>query len=454
MSWMFSLGNVHLNNTTGRPASGGSPLSPLTTPFAVRQGWNPTVAKPVPLWLGGPPMANGQQPLSVAYENVEEMIPFSVTGRDADEVGQAIQALKLSLAGATTTTPVVWRHKPAGSSNEVYAEVYTSSVQETAVDGAISAVEGWGDVEGTITLNRSPFFGADELMRPIAASAVTNGASGNVFSLGDVFGDLAREGQPLNVTLTKPASGSAAGLVLATVASRTNLTIASALAGIVSTTTGSAFTASASFDIAALRRLVGVELRILARLTTLTNPSKGQIAVEVQTAGGVVLWQSSWARLSTDTTAQLIELGGAPLTSLRVPLPAATAANIKVVAYLRSSDGTAVSATLEYLDVLLAHDYCVIDSAGLAAGEKLVAYGAQNLSGGGWLPMQTPTAAVLDGSDIQTKPAKIRGQLIRAFEGASVYVAWVGASRAHTKTDTATITIDHAPLWRSLRGIT
>jgi hypothetical protein len=230
MSWMFSLGNVHLNNTTGRPASGGSPLSPLTTPFAVRQGWNPTVAKPVPLWLGGPPMANGQQPLSVAYENVEEMIPFSVTGRDADEVGQAIQALKLSLAGATTTTPVVWRHKPAGSSNEVYAEVYTSSVQETAVDGAISAVEGWGDVEGTITLNRSPFFGADELMRPIAASAVTNGASGNVFSLGDVFGDLAREGQPLNVTLTKPASGSAAGLVLATVASRTNLTIASALA--------------------------------------------------------------------------------------------------------------------------------------------------------------------------------------------------------------------------------
>ena len=332
--------------------------------------------------------------------------------------------------------------------------MYTGSVQETTVDGAISAVEGWGDVEGAITLQRSPFFGADALMQPVAAAAVTNGAAGNVFSLGDVFGDMALEGQPLNVTLTKPASGSAALLILATVASRQNLTVTSALAGITSTTTGSAFTASAAFDIAALRRLEGVELRILARLTTLTNPAKGQVAVEVQTAGGVRLWWSGWARLSTDATAQLIELGGAPLTNLRVPLPAATAANIKVVAYLRSSDGTAVSATLDYLDCLLAYDYCAIDSAGLAAGEKLVAYGAQNLSGGGWLPMQTPTAAILDGSDIQTKPANIRGLLIRAFAGASVYVAWVGSGRAHTKTDTATLTVDHAPLWRTLRGLT
>jgi hypothetical protein len=454
MTWMFSLGGVHLNNITGRPASGGSPLSPLTTPFSVRQGWNPTAAKPVPLWLGGPPMANGQRPLSIAYENVDETIPFAVVGRDADEVGQALQALKLALAGATTTRPIVWRHKPTGASNEVYAEVYTGSVQETTVDGAISAVEGWGDVEGAITLQRSPFFGADALMQPVAAAAVTNGAAGNVFSLGDVFGDMALEGQPLNVTLTKPASGSAALLILATVASRQNLTVTSALAGITSTTTGSAFTASAAFDIAALRRLEGVELRILARLTTLTNPAKGQVAVEVQTAGGVRLWWSGWARLSTDATAQLIELGGAPLTNLRVPLPAATAANIKVVAYLRSSDGTAVSATLDYLDCLLAYDYCAIDSAGLAAGEKLVAYGAQNLSGGGWLPMQTPTAAILDGSDIQTKPANIRGLLIRAFAGASVYVAWVGSGRAHTKTDTATLTVDHAPLWRTLRGLT
>jgi hypothetical protein len=99
MTWMFSLGGVHLNNITGRPASGGSPLSPLTTPFSVRQGWNPTAAKPVPLWLGGPPMANGQRPLSIAYENVDETIPFAVVGRDADEVGQALQALKLALAG-------------------------------------------------------------------------------------------------------------------------------------------------------------------------------------------------------------------------------------------------------------------------------------------------------------------------------------------------------------------
>lgn len=453
MTWVFSVGSVHLNNMSGRPATGGDPRSWLTTPFSVGQGWTPKVAEPKLLLMGGPPMANGQRPYSQAYENVEETIPIEVAGRDADEVAAALQILNVELGGATTTTPIVWRHRPTGASNEVYAEIYAGTVQPAVVGDALSPVEGWSDVAATLTLVRSPFFGADALMTPVSAQAVTNGASGNVFSLGDVFGDLALEGQPLNVSLAKPASGTAAGVILATVASRSNLTIASTLSGVTSTTTGSAFTASAAFDVAALRRLTGVELRVLARLTSLTNPSKGMIGVEVQTSGGARVWWSGWVRLGSDTTAQLVELGGAPLTPLRVPIPAATAANIKLVLYLRSSDGTAVTATLDYLDALLAYSYCRLTSAGLASGETLVAYGAQNLSGGGWLPMQTATAAVLNASNVQTKPANIEGQLIQAFRDASVYVAWYGSGRAHTKSDTSTITVDHAPLWRSLRGV-
>ena len=79
-----------------------------------------------------------------------------------------------------------------------------------------------------------------------------------------------------------------------------------------------------------------------------------------------------------------------------------------MVAYLRSSDGTAVSATLDYLDCLLAYDYCAIDSRGPGGRRSWWRTGAEPV-GRGWLPMQTPTAAILDGSDIQTKPANIRG---------------------------------------------
>ena len=184
------------------------------------------------------------------------------------------------------------------------------------------------------------------------------------------------------MAISKPTTGVASGVILATVAERWNKSIAASLSGITSTTSGSAFTASSSFDVSAIRRLSGVALHVLARVTTITAPTKAQLLTEIQTAGGVVLWRSSWVRFGSDTTGQLIDLGAATLDMLRIPLPAATAANIKLVGYLRSSDGTAVSATLDYFDALLAYDYCVVESAGLASDESLKCYGAQNLSGG------------------------------------------------------------------------
>ena len=454
MAWMFSLGDVHLVNMSGRPSAGGDPRSWLTTPFSVLQGWTPNVAKPNVLWLGGPPMTNGQRPLSQSYNNVDETIGVSVVGRDADEAAQALQLLKRLLGRATTTTPIVWRHRPEGASNDVYAEVYAGSVQESIVTGQLSPVEGWPEVEATITLNRSPFFGADALMQPIAAVAVTNDGAGNVVSLGDSFGDMSAEGQPLNVTLAAPPSSAVSGVILATVVDRVNLAFGETLSGVTSQTDGEAYSYSSDFDIAALRRLEGAELRILARLSSLTYPGNAELSVEIQTSAWSTLWQSSWVRLGSDTTAQLIELGGAPLTNIRMPLPASTPTYIHLVARLRSADGTAVSATLDYLDALMVFDYCAIDLAGLNTSERLVAYGAQNLSGGGWLPMARAVAAVFDASDIQIRPATVRGQLVRFFDGASIYVAWVGSGRYHLATDTSALTVDHAPLWRSLRGIT
>jgi hypothetical protein len=130
MSWVFSIAEVHLNNMSGRPAVGGDPRSWLSTPFSVGQGWDgPTVAKPKPLWQGGPPLGNGQRLLSQSYDNVDESIPVELVGQDADEIAQSLQLLKTAFGGATTT-PAIWRHRPYGASNEVYAEIYSGSVQE------------------------------------------------------------------------------------------------------------------------------------------------------------------------------------------------------------------------------------------------------------------------------------------------------------------------------------
>lgn len=452
-SWVFSVGLVHLNNLAGRPSPGGDPRNPLTTPFSVSPGWpGPTVAAPKPLWQGGAPLANGAQALAESYENVEESIPIEVSGLDADNVAQSLQLLKRQLSGASFSAPTIWRHRSVGGSNEVYAEIYSGWVQEeTTTDDEITAVEGWADVAATLHIVRSPFFGAYELFRSLDGASVTSGDS---VSLGDLLGDLQDEGEPLVIELAKPTSGTASGVVLATVASHAALTVADSLAGVTSTTTGSAFAATSAVDIGALRRLARAEVRVLAALSSLTNPTTAEVQAEIQTAGGSVLWTSAWVPLDSATTGQLVDLGGAPLTGVRLPLAISTALNVVVVVRLRSTDGTAVSATLDAIDLLLAHDVCAVSCSGLGSGEVLRLYGAQNLSGGGWLPLASEAGGVFDASDVQIGPARIRGQLIRAFADASVYVAWTGSGGAYSRSDSSTLTVDVAPLWRSLRGVT
>jgi hypothetical protein len=451
-SWEFELGGIHLVNKTQGPVAGGDVRTWHGTPFGIMDGWTPNVAKPSTLWQGGGPLINGSRPVVSSYDNVDEAIPFAVVGRDADEVADALNALRQALSGASPRTPIVWRHRPYGATNDLYAEVYAGWVQEGTHEGP-GPIEGGRDLEGTINLTRSPFFGAGELVALLDGEAVTNGGSGNVFALGDLFGDLQIEGEPLNLSFAKPATGAAERLILGSVASRSNRAIGGSVAGVTSTTSGSAFSASGAVDVSALRSDRGLSVRTLGRFTTLTSPAKAEAQAEIQTSGGATLWVSSWVGLGSNTTAQLVDFGSAPLDMLRLPLASTVAANVKVVVRLRSTDGTAVSATLDYVDVLLAYDVCVVVSSGLASGERLLLAGAQNLAGGGWLPMLVEGAIVLDGSDIATKPARIHGQLPRAFTGCSLFVAWVGSDGGHSSADTSTISADLAPLWRSLRGI-
>lgn len=240
-------------------------------------------------------------------------------------------------------------------------------------------------------------------------------------------------------------------MFLASIASRTYQSINSAQTT-TNTSTGANFTASTAIDVSTLRTRRNVRLRVFARLKTLTAPAKQQVRLTVQTASGSTLWQGSWQSLpGSNTTAQLIDLQGSTLDALRTPLSGAS--SVILQAALRSTDGTSVTATLDYVEALVAYDVAIVEaSGGLSTSQRYQCLAAQNLSGGGWLPLVPAQAAVCDSSDVIVKPAVIKGTLPRAFAGASLWVAWRESDGGHTDTDTSTVSISHAPLYRSLRG--
>ena len=227
-----------------------------------------------------------------------------------------------------------WRHRPYGAITELYAEIYEGTVQERT-NNAIGPIEGGNDIDAEIRLVRSPFFGADELIALISAQTVTNTHTGNVLALGVYFGEMKAEGQPLNIRVAKPTAQVAETLFLASVLSRTARTVANAQST-ASTSTGVSFTATSAIDVAALRTNNAAVLHLLARFSALTLPAQGQVQATVKTAAGNTLWQSTWKPLGSNTSGQLIDLGEAPLTMLRLPVPSAAAANITITVAIRS----------------------------------------------------------------------------------------------------------------------
>lgn len=449
MTWVLSIAGVHLVNQSGNGVAGGSPYTWASTPFGVRTGWTPTVARPKTVYSGA---ANSLRPVQTLYEPVEETIPITVQGGSTNDIATALEKLKSALSAAAYTKPGIWRHRPYGAVASLYAEIYEATVQERTND-AVGPVEGGSDIEADIKITRSPFFGADELIALLSAISFTNTHSGDMQALGVAFGEMKAEGQPLNIRITKPTSQAAETVFLASVLSRTAKTIANAQSTTLSA--GVSFTASSSVDVAPLRTNNAAVLHLMARFSSLTLPAQAQVQATVKTAAGNTLWQSTWKTLGSNTSGQLIDMGETPLSMLRLPVPSSAAANITVTIAIRSTTGATVGATLDYIEALLALDFCRVEATGgLASGQRYDLFGAQNLSGGGWLPMAEDDGAAFDGSDVPTNTLRIKGQLPRAFENCSLYVAWVDSGNAHTASDTAAVTASMAPLWRSLRGVT
>lgn len=450
---------LYLVNSSGTPTPGGSPFSPATTPLGIRPDWTPDASPADAAFQGGAPLAHGSALAFVTHGNVDAELPLVFAGASAEGARHAVQQLRRQFA-TLFAGPCLLYARPDGASEPTYFEIETAHLVERGFSGTeTSPGEGIANLLLDLTITRQPFGGAAVLDTLHSGASVANTGTGTPdndlaleANVSPLKGDLIYDGQPLNIRFDKPSGQAAPTVFLASVASRAYQSINSTKTAITNTTTGTTFTASTAIDISTLRTRRGVRLRVFARVKTLTAPTKAQLQLTIQTASGNTLWQGQWTPLpGSNSTAQLVDLHGSALSALRSPLTAAASVILQVA--IRSTDGTSVTATLDYLEALLAYDVAIVEaSGGLAAGQRYQCLAAQNLSGGGWLPHIPAEASVRDASDVLVKPAAIFGTLPRAFAGASLWVAWRESDGGHTSSDTATTTITHAPLYRSLRG--
>lgn len=446
---------LYLVNSSGTPTAGGAATAANTTPWAIRSDWVLAAPEPDTVYGGGAPLVSGASLRQLTYPNVTETVTLAYLGTSADGAADAMTLLSNQFA-TLASAPAALYAKPNGATNATYYAIYSAQVQPRAWPSTErSPGEGaYKELLVDLTITRSYAGGAASLATLINAVTFGNtgtGSPNNVTTLGALTGDLQGEGQPLNIQMATPSAGTASYVYLASVYSRTYQAIASSVT--TSSTTGANFTASTAIDVSALRTRAGLRLRTMARLTTLTAPSKAEVRVTVQTTAGNTLWVGAWVGLDTNTTAQIVDLRCTSLDAERYPI--SNTANVLLQCAIRSTDGTSVTATLGYIEALLYYDFCTLEaSGGLGASQRYQLLGAQNFVGG-WLPSVPPLAVVTDTSDVLVKPAVYKGTPPLARTGASLYVAWASAGHAHTTTETAAITVTHAPLWRAgLRGTT
>src|SRR4029077_9161587 len=182
-----------------------------------------------------------------------------------------------------------------------------------------------------------------------------------------------------------------------------------------SSTTGQVYSSSpSSVTLTGLLTGAALKLRVIGRLASTSNPTKAQMRVTVVTTN----FASQWITLYNSTSAQIVDFGTIDIAPLKTPL--ASTLTAAVSAYIRSSDGSSVTANLDYLETLLYYDIARVESASLTASQHTQIIGAnQAVSGGPWLFASPPvTQQVVSASFLPLGYKFTRGTFPRAFSGA------------------------------------
>jgi hypothetical protein len=428
-----------------------------TTPFELSLNdttgpiYTPAPALTVPILGGGPPFRLGRSLITKSYDTVTESVGVQLRATSHDNAVALLRILRQVLNTALFDSPCILAVQPDGATNAAYSEILYADVPEKP-DYIWETSSGACLFRATITWTRT-IGSAGALTTLINAVSIRNRSSlspDDVESLGTPVGDLINEGQPLNIQLAPAASSDiSTTLYLATVYER----IYTSVADTDTTTTATVFTAAAPV-ITNARNRAPLKVRILARFDTFTNPSKIRLRCDVDYGNGVYTLKTlpTQALPNAAATSTLIDFGSVDITPARSIL--ASTLTIQVRISLISSDGTSVTAKLDYVETLLYYTFAKITGS-VDSSSTLVCEAANDYNVNGIVtPNATPRVYVAKTSDgtIHTS-LPWRGTLPRAYAGASLWVAWLAsANAAHDTTDTATLTAKHLPLFHTLRG--
>lgn len=469
--------DIYIASTTKNEYTGsGTPWTdPTTTPYRLAMNdktgprWTPTVAEDGIVFGGGLSLLDGTPPLYDQHGNVIETIPLQCYGSSFDNAMAVVRFLRGTLAAALWVQPPILVVQPNGSTNQSNFEILSARLQETP--DFINDEAGHGFVRATLTITRAPFASASSLTTLLNSVTYTNvgtGSNNNTQSLGinalsatSTQGERVYQGQPLNITITPAASVVPARFWMASVLTRVYTSV-----NVARTTTTSsnyysagseaAVTLSASTYYNTLARG-----RMLARFTTFTQLDNARFEAFIydsaKSAVGTLLWRSGQFAYTDNTTAAtaFIDFGWFDLSFLRRRLLSTTAPQISVNVQLASDDGTSVTATLDYFEILEYYDFCRLDGNGRSPTNTayLAIEQTNSLNGQAQVPSRPPVAYVSGTSNDQpTGPWTIRGQLPRGYAGASLYLSWLDGAYEHDKTETVTVLANMLPQYFTMRG--
>lgn len=451
MTAQIVVGGIHLVPTTAQTA-GGVATAAATTPFAIRGRWAIASAPELPLYAG-------QQLIAKSYDLVTQTIPINVVGTSHEDVVAALRALKLALNTSRYSVVPLLSVLPTASSTIMYAEILHATVRElTDASGNFDAWEGTQlDLDAEVVLTHGPFFGAAALATLFTNTVFTNNGAGNLTALGAVAGDLIYEGSPLNIKVDGPAASTTAvdKLWICTAKSRVKTTHAQAVGA---TTTQTSVVSTDTIDATPLLANNGVDLALFVRFSSVTAGNKAEFAVTLcLDTGKTVAPRTPWQAMPVTSGTTMIYAGTFNLAGQRVPI--ATAITLQLMFWVRSIDGTSVGYTVDYTEAVFAYTVAELDqdiSSSVAlgnGGNLLYITSAQNLNGSAWLPLIPPRIYVAQAAGVN--PSYViagAGEVPRGISGASIWCTWTAALGVHTSTDTLRLTVNHAPLYRNLRG--
>lgn len=444
-------------------AGSGTPwTAESTTPYELALNdvtgeiWVPANAPAVMQFSGGPPFRMGASPVYRAYDNMTVACGVQMRGTTFDNAVALLVQLKKILNTALFGQPCALA--VTGGSNTSYYEIYSADVQETKD----YLMEGGGSVyviRAVVTWTLSPVGGrlssGETLINAVTIGNLGTGSPDNVESYGTGTGDLIYEGQPLNVDMLVGGAGGWSSFYMASVYSRTYSVTGAATA---STSTSASFTA-ASFDVSAALTNVALKARILGRVGGATNGAS-RVVVYYNTTFQAI-YTSPWFLYPSGVTT-LVDYGYFPLTFVR-RVRGVTAPTLSVRWEYKSTNGASASNTLTSTEYLLYYDFAVINPGYTTSGNAwTVPYGGTGNSRPrvDSFPEQTnavcipytPRGYFVNGTPLITISPEVRGTLPRYWSGASFWTAWQGSNGSYPTTETATLTVTHAPLYRTIRG--